>query len=71
MNVTEFVWGSGYTQAPEQTVVVYYEKIDVPNLAVGQRVEVCGYFNPWIEDSFYNDKLSVTPSISGSYVKPL
>jgi hypothetical protein len=71
MNVTDFVWGSGSTSAPEKTAVVYYEKTDVPKLAVGQRVEVCGYFNPWMEDSFYNDKLSVTPSISGSYVKPL
>jgi hypothetical protein len=71
MNVTEFVWGSGYTSTPYETIVVYYEKMDVPSLAVGQQVEVCGYFNPWREDSFYNDKLSVAPSISGSYVKPL
>ena len=71
INDTEFVWGSGYTSAPAATVVVYHEKTDVPSLTVGQRVEVCGYFNPPREDSFYEGKLSVTPSISGSYVKLL
>jgi hypothetical protein len=71
MNATEFVWGSGYASAPGATVVVYYEKTDVPSLAIGQRVQVCGYLNPPMEDSFYGGKLSVAPSISGSYVKPL
>lgn len=76
MNITEFVWSneiwptSDYWQQ-QGSVVIYFEKTVVPNLAVGQGVEVCGYYNTWREDSFYNDKLSVTPSISESYVKPL
>ena len=81
MDVKEFVWGTGFwenqTAARDywlneaKTAVVYYEKTDVPDLTVGQRIEVNGYYNIWTEDSLYSEKLVVAPNINGSYVTPL
>ena len=53
------------------SIVIYFEKTDVPNLTVGQQVEVSGYYCPWREDSLYSNKLVVSPSINGSYLNPL
>ena len=80
VNVTEVVWGGGTwqntTTASEYlhgqgTLIVCYDKTDVPALAVGQQIEVSGYFSHWIEDSLYSGKFVVAPSISGSYLKVL
>jgi hypothetical protein len=52
-------------------LVVYYERTAVPNLSVGQRVEINGYLCPWIEDSIYQEKFVVSPAVNGSYLHGL
>ena len=80
VTVTEVVWGSGpwanTTDATEHlqylgSLTVCYDKTDVPNLSVGQQVEVSGYYSHWIEDSMYSGKFIVADNISGSYLKVL
>jgi len=53
------------------TIIVYYEKTGILNLAVGQHVEVSGYYCPWMEDSLYSNRLVVSPNVNGSYLSPL
>lgn len=53
------------------TIIVYYEKTDILNLAVGQHVEVSGYYCPWMEDSLYSNRLVISPNVNGSYLNPL
>ena len=80
LNVTAVVWSGepweNQTSAAEYlrhqgSVIIYFEKTDVPTLTVGQQVEVSGYYCQWLEDSLYSNKLVVSPSISESYVKSL
>jgi hypothetical protein len=53
-------------------MIVAYDKSDVPNLVVGQRVEVSGYFDFPVEDEFpYTNKLVIAMKIDGSYIKSL
>jgi hypothetical protein len=76
LNVTEFVWGgeswSNQTGSAEywreRSVTVFFEKIEVPQLSVGQVVKVSGYWEPWLEDSLYSNALVVAPQIEGSYI---
>jgi hypothetical protein len=77
INVTEFVWGEEFLQNQtsssdywqhQGSVVIYFEKTDVPKLEVGQRIEVNGFMAPWIEDSLYSGKLVVASQINGSYI---
>jgi hypothetical protein len=77
INVTEFVWGEEFWQNQtsssdywqhQGSVVIYFEKTDVPKLEVGQRIEVNGFMAPWIEDSLYSGKLVVASQINGSYI---
>ena len=50
------------------SVKVYYDWNDASKLAVGQTVEVKGYYCPWTEDSLYSGKLVVDPAITDSYI---
>jgi hypothetical protein len=80
LNVTEVIWG-GHPWENQTTVteyvqhrgsiVIYFEKTDVPSLAVGRQVEVNGYYYPWMEDSLYSYTLVVSPIVNGSYLNPL
>ena len=56
---------------PQGQSVVYYEKTDCPPLAVGQQVEVSGYYRPWIEDILYSNMLLVSSAVNGSYLQAL
>jgi len=56
---------------PQGQLVFYYEKTDCPQLAVGQQVEVSGYYRPWMEDMLYSNMLLVSSSVNGSYLKAL
>ncbi len=79
LKVTEIVWGSGcwenqssaYDYFSRQDLTVYYEKTEVPKIAVGQQVEVKGYYLLWFEDSLYSGKLVVAQGVNGSYLKLL
>lgn len=80
VNVTEIVKvGESWVNLTEisrgwinQNMIVAYDKSDVPNLVVGQRVEVSGYFDFPVEDEFpYTNKLVIAMKIDGSYIKSL
>jgi hypothetical protein len=49
-------------------VIVAYEAPDVPELRVGQQVEVKGYYTFWMEDWLFSGMLVVAPSINDSYI---
>ena len=77
--VNEIVWSNSshgnyaidYQSLNHQNLVVYCEKTLVPNLTVGQQVEVKGVYCVWLEDSMYSCRLAVSPAINGSYLNPL
>jgi hypothetical protein len=80
INVSEVIWGGHHwenqTTAAEYlqhqgSIVVYFEKTDVPSLAVGQQVEISGYYCLWMEDSLYSNTLVVSPNVNGSYLNSL
>jgi hypothetical protein len=55
----------------QKSLAVLYEMPNVPNLSVGQRVEINGYLCPWIEDSIYQENFVVSPAVNGSYIHGL
>jgi hypothetical protein len=80
LEISEVVWSGqpweNQTAAIEYflhqgRIIVCFEKSHVPNLVVGQQVEVSGYYCLWIEDSLYSSTLVVSPNINGSYLDPL
>jgi hypothetical protein len=79
LDISEVVWSGrpweNQTTAADYlhqgSTVVYFEKTDVPSLAIGQQVEIRGYYCLWIEDSLYSSTLVVSPNINGSYLVPL
>ncbi len=79
LNVTEVVWSTdpwrNQTIANQtffgQSLIVYYDKPDVPSLKVGQQVEATGFYCPWYEDYLYSDVLVVSSNVNGSYIKDL
>jgi len=78
VNVTEVVkveesW-MNLTERSEQWInenmTVAYDKLDVPNLTVGQNVEANGYYDQPVEDTWsYSNKLVIATDIDDSYVK--
>lgn len=50
------------------TIYVGYDNLDNPQLVIGQAVECKGYYEPRT-DSPYSFKITVSPSISESYLK--
>ena len=80
VNVTEVVkadlWSMNLTEAREhwmtQNMTVAYDKPDVPNLNVGERVEASGYCDLPVEDSWsYSNKLIIATKIDGSQLTSL
>jgi hypothetical protein len=47
-----------------------FDGFEAPNFTVGQEIECKGYYVP-VTDSPYSFKLSIAPSITGSYLKIL
>ena len=74
----EFVaetWGFSYENKTlnsfgESITSVGYDGLDEPNLQVGQTIECKGYYVP-VTDTPYSFKLTIAPSINGSYLKIL
>ncbi len=82
VNITEIVWSedwlaewnaisySNHTVGGWNSIFVGYDNLDDPHLAVGQPIECKGYYVP-VTDSPYSFKVTVAPSVNGSYLKPL
>lgn len=76
LNVTDFVWSgqmhdnstSSANYWLNKETLVYYDWTDAAKLAVGQTVEVKGYYCHWAEDSLYSVKFVVDPAITDSYI---
>ncbi|MGD6850594.1 MAG: hypothetical protein ACQCN6_00875 [Candidatus Bathyarchaeia archaeon] len=79
LRVEEIISGYGwwsnntslYQDLSHGDLLVCFDNAQTPNLAVGQKIEVCGYLCPWMEDSIYSEKFVVAASINGSYLNPL
>lgn len=80
VNVTEVIkadlWSMNLIETRErwmnQNMTVAYNKPDVPSLNVGERVEVRGYYDLPVEDSWsYSNKLVIAAEIDGSQVTSL
>jgi hypothetical protein len=79
INVTKLMW-EGESKSNEtsaawywqnRTVVVGYDKINPPQLATGQQIEVNGYLCCLVEDSLYSGMLIVTPNMDEGYIRAL
>ncbi len=68
-----YLWGNQTITAEylqhQGKIVVYFENADIPSLAIGQQVEIKGYYTAWLEDSLYSYSLTVSPAVNGSYLK--
>ena len=77
LNITEVVWVSDDFWGSAENGTVYgeskigigYDNPDSPQLSVGQTVECKGAY-VGVTDLPYSFKLTVSPSINGSYLKP-
>ena len=81
LKITEIVWAEDWlteynavsyandTVNGWSSVVIGYDNLDNPRLAVGQNVECRGYYVP-VTDIPYSFKITVAQSINGSYLKP-
>jgi len=78
LNITEIVWvGDDFwgqaengTVYGESTIGIGYDNPDKPQLSVGKTVECKGCY-VGVTDLPYSFKITVSPSINGSYLKPL
>jgi len=73
LNITEVVWvgehGAGaLSDASGNVVSIGYDNMDNPQFSVGQVVECRGFYLSLLE-SPYSLKLTVAPSVSGSYLE--
>jgi hypothetical protein len=76
LKITNIIWSYNSSDTPiyslpQGQLVIYCEKTDYPTLVVGQKVEVNGYYRPWMEDILYSDMLLISSSVNGSYLKAL
>ena len=81
VNITEIVWAkdgltrwntvsyANNTVNGGRSIIVGYDNLDNPQLAVGQNVECKGYYVP-VTDTPYSFKITVSQSINGSFLKP-
>ena len=81
VNITEIVWAEDWlteynavsyandTVNGGSSIIVGYDNLDNPQLAVGQNVECKGYYVP-VTDTPYSFKITVSQSINGSFLKP-
>jgi len=81
LNITEVIWVADdhaeYIQVSTEnntvmgwdTIYVGYDNLDNPQLVVGQAVECKGYYEPRT-DFEWSFRITVSPSISESYLKP-
>jgi hypothetical protein len=82
VNITQIVWvkdslADWVTVSYENSTLngwnsigVGYDYPDKPELAIGQTVECKGYYVP-VTDSPYSFKLTIAPTINGSYLKTI
>ena len=80
LNITEVIWVAddhaeyihistdNNTVMGWDTIYVGYDNLDNPQLVIGQAVECKGYYEPRT-DSEWSFKISVSPSISESYLE--
>ncbi len=79
LNITEVVWvkdnsdwitfsNENHTISGFNSIGVGYDNLDNPQLFIGQTVECKGYYLPAL-DSPYSSIITVSPSISESYLK--
>jgi hypothetical protein len=55
-----------------ESMTIAFDKPDVPDVAVGQRVEASGYFDEPPEDAWaYSHKLVIAAEIDDSFIEPL
>jgi hypothetical protein len=72
LNITQVVWikeNSSFSHVGD-TISIGYDNLDNPQLSIGQAVECKGYYEPRT-DSPYSFKITVSPSISESYLKQI
>lgn len=77
LNITEMVWlkddfadWDNSTVNGWNTVGIGYDNLDSPQIFVGQTIECKGYYASYT-DTPYSFIITVSPSISESYLKPL
>lgn len=83
INITEVVWASEQLMSEmgireltndtwnyQNSIVIAYDKPDVPELSRGQLVESSGCYYR-LSGSVYGGKLVVAPGVTESYVRPL
>jgi hypothetical protein len=80
LNITEIVWvkedltdwipisNENNTVNGWNNISIGYDNLDEPRLSVGQTIECKGYYVP-VTDSPYSFKITISPSISESYLK--